>query len=152
MVDDDALERVAALAVLEKQQSEELPAIATDALVRGLDSPSLRLLAGTSPRDVRDARDLLWSALDELGIAKPSQTEARWLLVRGWAHDIIANRLAPIDGARRIWWDGWEELGRPDDLTAFVGLASDWEDDESRRYQYDQDIREAAARLVDNRP
>ena len=148
---DETLERVAALLALGKQPSEDLPGVATDALVRGLDSPSLRVLAGTRPGDVREKRDLFWLALSELAIPQPSEIEARWSLVTDWARDIIDDRLTPLSGARRIWWEGWEELGRPDELTVFVGLASKWEDDEAHRAEYEQDIRDAAAALLARR-
>jgi len=148
---DDQLEHVAALLVTERQPTEALPDVAAGALARGIDSPSLRLLAGTSQSDVREARDLFWEALRELGGDVPSPEDARWSLVLGWARDIDAGRLRPIDGARRIWSDGWEELGRPDELTQFVGLASEWEDHEAHRDEYDRDIRRAARRLIERR-
>ena len=46
----------------------DLPEMATEALVRGIDSPSLRLLAGQPRNDVRYSADLFLAALDELGI------------------------------------------------------------------------------------
>jgi hypothetical protein len=148
---DDRLTRVAALLVLEKQPTEELHEVATEALVRGLDSPSLRELAGTPASDVRDARDLFWQAMSELDIARPTRHQAGWLLVAAWAHDIVDGRVAPYEGARRIWWEGWEELDRPAELTVFVALASEWEDHESHRDQYEHDIREAASNLLASR-
>lgn len=51
--------------------SEDRPEIATDALVRGLDGPPLRILAGQSRDDVRASADLFRVAVDELGIELP---------------------------------------------------------------------------------
>lgn len=150
MDQDDELIRIASLLVLDRQPTEDLPDIATDALVRGIDSPSLRVLAGTSTSDVRDARDLFWQAFDELGFEQPTSTKARWSLVMRWAADIEAGRIEPVEGARMIWWEGWEELDRPDQLTAFVGLVSEWEDDPANRQAYDEDIRSASRRLLGN--
>jgi hypothetical protein len=62
--------------------SEQLPGLATDALSQGLDSPALRELAGTSPRDVRDARDFFLVALGELGITLLDEQQALWELVQ----------------------------------------------------------------------
>ena len=62
--------------------SEQLPGLATDALSQGLDSPALRELAGTSPRDVRDARDFILVALSELGITLLDEQQVLWELVQ----------------------------------------------------------------------
>ena len=152
MESDDPLVSVAALLVLDKQPTEALPDVATDALLRGIDSPSLRALAGTPASDVRESRDLFWAAMNELHVDPPTADEARWSLVLSWARDIEAGRVSPAEGARRIWWDGWEELGRPDELTVFVGLASEWEDDENHRDAYERDIRRAASKLIATHP
>jgi hypothetical protein len=151
MPGDEPLSRVAALLVLEKQATEALPDVAADALVRGLDSQSLRELAGASASDVRESQDLFWRALGELGIERPAADQARWWLVVAWARDIVEGRMSPFAGARLIWWEGWEGLGRPPELAVFVGLASQWEDDEQRRDQCERDIRDAASDLLADR-
>lgn len=46
---------------------EELPEVAVDALIAGLDSPSLRVLAGLTAAGMGRAPDLLDRALQELG-------------------------------------------------------------------------------------
>lgn len=125
----NSLERAARQLVLGRQPPEELPSIATHALSAGVDSPSLRELAGTSPSDYQDARDLFLRAIEELGIDVPSVDQARWGCVREWALDMVEGRLSPFVASRRIWWEGWEELDRPPKLTPFVGLDSEWEDD-----------------------
>lgn len=149
---DEILTRAALLLVLQEQSPETLPGLATDALVRGVDSPSLRQLAGTTERAYRDARDLFKNACHELGIAIPTPDQARWTLAYEWAEAILTGELTPIEGARRIWWQAWEHLGRPDDLTPFVAFASEWEDDPDHQAEYDNDIRREAARLVAQRP
>jgi hypothetical protein len=133
------------------QPSEDLPLIATNALLRGVDSQSLRELAGTRLEDYQDARDLFEKVCDELGIIKPTPEEARWQLVYEWAAAVTSGAMTPIDAARRIWWDGWEELGRPDSLTTFVGLTSQWEDDPAHRDDFNHEIRAAAASLLAQR-
>jgi hypothetical protein len=151
LLPDDPLARAARRLVVDEQPTEDLPALATDALVRGVDSPALRQLAGTSPGAVRDARDTFWEAMTELGMRRPTPVEARWQLVFEWADDIVAGRISPIQGASRIWWDGWEHLGHPDELTAFAGLASQWDDDPEHRSDYERDIRDEAATLLSRR-
>jgi hypothetical protein len=83
--------------------SEDLPEIATEALVRGLDSPALRVLAGQSRDDVRDSADLFRVALEELGIDLPDPDSAQWLLARRTAGDIEAGRISPARGATELW-------------------------------------------------
>lgn len=64
---------------------------------------------------------------------------------------MIEGRLSPYAASRRIWWEGWEELDRPDALTPFVGLASEWEDDPPRRHTYEEDMLAEARRLLADR-
>jgi hypothetical protein len=86
----DSVELAVLRLAVGEQPSEELPAIATDALVRGLDSPTLRQAAGVSPRDVHDAEDLFRAAVAELGIDLPHEQEALWRLVRYTAEQIAS--------------------------------------------------------------
>jgi hypothetical protein len=100
------LEHAALRVAIGEQPSEDLPGVATEALLSGVDSVSLRLLAGTSSRDVRGASDLFDAALDQLGIAYPSEQEAHWRLVRAEAELIVAGEVGPcrrrsVDLAKR---------------------------------------------------
>jgi hypothetical protein len=53
--------------------------------------------------------------MEQLGVAVPV---SRWDAARFWPGEIvIAGTLTPYEGARLIWWHGWEELGYPDQLT-----------------------------------
>jgi hypothetical protein len=103
--------------------SEDLPEIATGALVRGLDSPSLRILAGQPRNDVRESADLFRAALDELGIDLPDADSAQWHLVRGAARDLVAGRVTPADGASELLL-AYFKVRDSGDLRIFVGLAS----------------------------
>lgn len=129
-----------------EQPSEELPDLAARALAEGIDAPALRELAGLTPADVREARDLFLLAMEQLGIDVP---RSRRDAVQLWAAEILNGTLTPYEGARLIWWHGWNELDRPDDLTPFVGLASEWEDDPIHRTRYEQDILNHARQLID---
>lgn len=81
---------------------------------------------------------------------KDPDAAERWDQVRCWANEIVAGRFDPHEGARLIWWRGWNELGRPEELTVFVACASEWEDDSVHRAEYEADIRAAAATLLDS--
>lgn len=127
MTEADPLEIAAAQLAVGDLWSEDLPQIATDALVRGRDSQSLRLLASQSRSDVRDSADLFRAALDELGIELLDAESAHWLLIRETAEDIVAGHVDPIVAADRFRKSSYEvqDFG---DLLIFVGLLSQHED------------------------
>ena len=95
----------------------------------------------------RRRTDLFLKAMKEVGLEVPSPDAARRGMVRSWAAQIVDGELDPYEGARRIWCQGWEPLGSPPDLTVFVGLASEWEDDPESREAYESEIIAAAREL-----
>jgi hypothetical protein len=144
----DPLELAALRLALDEQPSEDLPAIATEALVRGLDSQALREAAGTPSADVRDARGHFIDALEELGYSIPGEEEAVWRLVRHTAEQIVQGDITPYDGASWIWRSAYRRVEHEGDLRIFVGLASEWEDNPEYRDQYDEDIVDEARTLL----
>ncbi|MFJ8960160.1 hypothetical protein ACIRG5_12310 [Lentzea sp. NPDC102401] len=73
--------------------------LACDLLIAGLDSPTLRELAGESPArlEQRDADALVRQVLVELGVTLMTEEEADWYLGRETARKILA-------GAPRAEW------------------------------------------------
>lgn len=124
MIEEDPLEVAGWRMVNGELRSEELPQLATDALIRGLDTPSLRVLAGQNPADVRDSADLFRRALDELGVSLPAHDEAAWSLARMTAQGIVDGAVSPAVGANAIWGSAYHRVGDSGDLRIFVGLAS----------------------------
>jgi hypothetical protein len=102
---------------------EDLPELATDALVRGLDSPTLRVLAGQPPDDVRESADLFRVVINELGIELPDADTAQWHLVRRTAANMVTGRIRPAHGATELWL-AYQKVRDNGDLRIFVGLAS----------------------------
>ena len=101
------------------------------ALLDGIDSPSLPLLAGLSRREEGDAHDLFRAVVAELDLAPPvpiDATIARWQLVRWWCEAIADGSLEPEVAGRLIWFEGWNELDFPDALRPLVAWVSEWED------------------------
>jgi hypothetical protein len=137
------------LLVLGMQSPEELPNIARKALVEGIDSQSLRELAGTLPIHYQSARDLFLSAMRELDIPIPSEQQARWSAVRHWARDMVDGRLDPRAASGLIHWDGWNELDQPKSLTVFVGLEDEWDEHEESRPEVEHAMVEAAKTFLD---
>jgi hypothetical protein len=127
--------------------SEALPEIATEALVWGLDSPALRVLAGQARWDVRDSSDLFRVALDELSIEVPDADRAQWLLVRRTAGEILAGRITAACGASELWL-AYETVRDNGDLRIFVGLASMLDDHPEDAEQIEADITAAARELL----
>jgi hypothetical protein len=131
--------------------SEHLPAWAAQALVEGLDSPTLRELAGLPRGEVREAQDLFRHALVELGAVLPAESASPGDLVLFWASRMVAGTVAPVNGANWIIRYG-EDLGWPERLTHMLGLASMWDDwPEGRRETERNMVAAAQALLVDIR-
>jgi hypothetical protein len=149
-METDPLELAAWELVAGELRSENLPGLATDALVRGLDSPALSELAGQDPRDARTSADLFRATLDQLGIELPSYDQALWNLVMRTAREIVAGTTTPRAGANRIfrWASGVEKSG---DLQIFVTLADAFDafdDVLGEREQLSRQIVEEAAALL----
>ena len=145
---DEALEIAVCGLVIGRVRSDELPEIAAQALVRGIDSPSLRELAGLSATDSREAPELFQAAMDELGISRPSHDTALWRLVRKTAAEIASGDLPPYEGARWIWRNAAHEVEEEGDLRIFVGLASEREDHPESAVEIDAAIVEASRDLL----
>jgi hypothetical protein len=142
------LQLVLARVAMAEQETSELPLIAASALVGGVDSPSLQYLAGHPGVDVRECRDLFLAAMEELGVPMPSRDDARRAMARAWAGEMVAGALTPYEGSRLIWRKAWDADDGPDELTVFVGLASEWEDDRRGRRGLERHMLEAARRLL----
>jgi hypothetical protein len=128
--------------------SEDLPEIATEALVRGLDSPALRMLAGQVRSDLRDSSDLFRVALDELAIKPPDADRAQWHLARRTAGEIVTGRISAARGANELWL-AYHKVRDNGDLRIFVGLASNLDDHPEDVEQIEAAIVAAARELLD---
>ena len=84
-------------------QSEMLIDAATSALVEGLDSPSLRALAGLLVRDAPyDGQRLAERALDELGLLLADSRAASRAVARSWSRAILDGTAKPLLRVRRF--------------------------------------------------
>ena len=126
---------------------------ATRALQEGVDSPSIRRLAGMDGADGEDIRDALRAVLAELAIAMPTEREAAILVSTEIAGRIVQGTVPPYDGAKDIWSiaRGLSPADLPE-LDAFVYAASEWEDRPRDRNRFAAGIVAAARDLVDARP
>ena len=134
-------------------RSEELPGLAATALEKGVDSPSLRILAGLSSATASELAPLVARVADELKLDLPSSKRDIMLLAaRGIAERIISGEVPPYDGARQIW-SLWDDEDYPDELLPFVGEASQIDDYAATRVRdpatYNKWIANAEAGIVD---
>ncbi|WP_427164075.1 hypothetical protein ACQF4J_00020 [Streptomyces sp. C1-1] len=100
--------------------------VGLDALLAGLEAPSLALLAGLARGEYPQARELFGLVLEELGLLPPALedlAEARWTAAWWWASQIVACRIDPVHGAKLIHEEAAAELGYPDALQPLVDLA-----------------------------
>jgi hypothetical protein len=104
---------------------DQLPAVAREALAKGIDSPSLRKLADNSPEPNPDLDTLFERALAELGRSRLPRAEAGRIIARDFARRLCDGSLPPVEGATAIWHLGLdcEELER--EFGIFGGLVSE---------------------------
>ena len=145
--------------------ADELIRAGLDALLAGVEAPSLPLLAGLTRQEEPDARPLFAQLVEELKLVPdlPAEPAARWwALVHWWAGLIVAGELGPGGGANLIWQHGWHQLGYPDTLIPMVGAAvayddwatsyAAWDVDRQRHGEaYTKDIIDEAHRLLERR-
>jgi hypothetical protein len=114
--------------------ADRLIAAGLSALLAGVDSPSLRLLAGLGRREEPEASDLFVRVVEELDLASElpaSRDQALWALARWWSELIVSGKLDPLTGADLILWRVDAELGHPEPLQAITQgayAASDWDE------------------------
>jgi hypothetical protein len=111
--------------------SDRLIDAALRAIIEGVESPSLPLLAGLSRRDEGEAHGLFREVVAELDLAPPMPRDdraVRWTLMRLLCEAITDGSAEPEIAARSIWYQGWNELEAPDALQGIVGWVSEWED------------------------
>jgi hypothetical protein len=131
--------------------SGELPDMAVSALEAGLDSPSLRLLAGQLHPTWADCGPLFHAVLKELGIDPLSRTEAGHVLLNHIAVRILGGSMTPYEGACEIadvanrFWE--EELWYR--LSIFIGLVCEWNDHPDHRPEFEREILDEARKLLD---
>lgn len=141
---------IVALWALGRLRSEQIPEIATDWLANGLDSPSLRRLAGVSAPVMSEVGPLFERALTELRVVTPQKSEALMRLARHYAQQIVDGTVSPYDGARKLWWDVANEVEKPSQLLlSFVGAASELDDLPGRTRQDGCDRQPYARELED---
>jgi hypothetical protein len=131
---------------------EAVPPLAEEALVRGCAAPEVARLAGLREPLRRDIESELTALLRRLGRSRPTPEEAIKTVADAVALAIVEGRVEPAVGAHRL--SNLANLAEFGDsplwkqLSIHVGLASEWDDHEHRRSEYDVDIVDAARALL----
>ncbi|MER6587714.1 hypothetical protein [Micromonospora chalcea] len=100
----EQLRDLAVRLAMDEPVGDDLAMAAAHALARGVDSPSLRELAGLSKGQSREAVDLFRQAMEELGSPVPDEGGARLHFMRVAAASIIDGEGDPEDLAHEIYW------------------------------------------------
>lgn len=122
------LEIAAAKVVLKIALPEDLVEAAADSLEAGLDSRSLRILAGLNAAEFDEAGSLFEQSIAELDISKPDKHDAVMQLAREYARQILSGRITPRVGGELISALSVIPQERLSELDTFVYGASEWED------------------------
>ena len=111
--------------------SEDLPKIAMQALESGLDSQSLRVLAGEQNKEMSTLSPLFEKCVKELNIPVPTNKESVFIIARHYAQQITSSKINPIVGAEAIISEAYHMSDNEDDcdnLLVFSGLSSEYYD------------------------
>ncbi|WP_370409348.1 hypothetical protein [Streptomyces fradiae] len=114
--------------------SDQLIQAGLDALLVGVDSPSLPELAGLLRSEEPEAPELFERVLDELGLAFRAPAEPRaaaWAFALWTAEQMVDGSLDPASGAYLIRAEVADELGRPEELDALIDCSvtlDSWEE------------------------
>jgi hypothetical protein len=145
------LRRQADLVALKVADPTVFPAVATEAMLCGLDYLSLRLLADAS-NDTPPAtlRRMLETVLRDAGQYPSDPLKALSRMARSIAEQIVAGKLTPINGALEIWnLCSHVDAAPPLELSQFIYWASEWADRPEDHDLFDEGIRLAAQDLID---
>jgi S1 RNA binding domain len=128
----------------------EIIAWAAKELAESNDSKNFAELAGLGTNEEARVDDILDGLLVELGLHRPTAAQVALLCASHIAWQLSQGELEPIDAARDIWRIAFLAPEGRKELSKFIGLASEWDDDPSGRSYYDEEIRSLALTLSTN--
>ncbi|WP_374379367.1 hypothetical protein [Dongia sp.] len=103
--------------------------VGIEGLEAGLDTETLRILAGLTPDEAWEARKYFEALLEEFGLPALSTPDAARICASEISRLILSRELTPYDGAREIW-EISRRVDTPDfhDFDTFIYAASEMED------------------------
>lgn len=141
------LRSLEALRILGLIPVEDLPNLATDALVQGFNSKALVELAGLSGDENRSAERLFEQSLRDMGQQRMTDTDVLRQYAMMVSSLILTSAIPPLEGAKRIW----RAVLKIDpvgfhDLDGFIYAASELDDRPEDKKFFETAIREEARR------
>ena len=133
---------------LQNVHSEDVLDICKALLEDGLDSSSLRKLAGLSTDELHEVPQLLRRLFGEMNLEELTKIEAAWLLVHEYAAQIQTGKMGAYEGAQRIG-----QFGNAFDplfpyLRTFVAAWYEWDEYPEHSQELESKIRTAAAAIL----
>ncbi|MEU9791136.1 hypothetical protein AB0E27_10940 [Streptomyces sparsogenes] len=139
--------------------SDRLIQAGLDALIAGVESPSLAILAGLLRREEPEAPALFDQVLEELGLLFHPPTDpraAKWAMAYWIAGQIADGSLDPAAGTHLVWADIACDLGYPEELEPLVHCAHNldgWEKSWGVSFEeLSREAVEAARQFLNKRP
>jgi hypothetical protein len=134
--------------------TDDLPSLACDLMLSGMESEPLLLLASLSPKpNPFEALDLFEKVLRAEGLKPLAEIEAAAISARRMAAEIVEGAVPPHEGARWIWLEIWSRFDHPPELVDFVVLADRMDEMSPRELmqlgsEVETEIVKAAAELL----
>ena len=149
MTQPSVLTHLSARLELDLLTPETMIQTAIEFLNEGFDTPSLVLLAGLLASEAADQGPMLMkNVLIELGVPKPTRTEAVRIVGKLIAAEILSGRTHAYDGADSISRLTLMSDDHLSEFDSFVYAASEWEDRPEDRHVFEEGILRAARDLV----
>lgn len=104
-------------------------------------------LAALSSAEYDKVDDLVVALAHSVGYSELSEYRAAMFSAAHVAQRLGEGRMEPIEAARSIWRIAVQVPESERDLRPFIGLASEWDDDQESRSYYEEEIRSRALAL-----
>lgn len=135
---------LAALRALDMADPIEAVRWAEELVQNGASDPVLLDLSALSESDLAEGDRLLTALAGQSGIGELNELQTGMLAASDIARQLNQGMLEPIDAARAIWKVALRAPASEPSLRAYIGLASEWDDDPEHRDVYDEEIRSRA--------
>jgi len=134
--------------VLKDVPHDGVPELCQTLVNEGLDSPSLRYLAGLTKSELYQIDGLLRRMFHEFGFEKCTEIDAAWYLVKDLAAEVESGRMGAYEGARRLGQYGTDFQPLFPYLRTFIAAWNEWDEYPEHSQNIESQIKTAAAALL----
>lgn len=131
---------------------EDVPEISQLLISEGLDSQTLRKLAGLPADQINTVPQLLPRLFGEMNLEERTKIEAAWLLVHEYATQVQKGRMGAYEGARRMGQFGTDFDPLYPYLRQFIAATEEWDEYPEHSQALESKIRTAAAAVLQMQP